>query len=257
MREIIYPEEYLTIIETASRRGLTKKSAEEQDIGVHGHHIIPKSVAPELANEKSNIVFLTYEEHYTAHKILAEANPDDPIAYAWNCMKINEKTKQFFSAEDYAEAMRLQSDLNKNRIISDETRRKMRESRPDVSGDKNPFYGKHHSDDARVRMSKNRPDVSGDKNVAKRKDVREKISKSLKGRKRNLKQQLGKQVDIFSADGTFENHFDCLSDAEIFYGVKKSIIGAAIRKRDGRFYVGNNKLGKQNLKIAKLTQSKL
>lgn len=127
MRKIIYPEEYLAIIEMAAKRGLTKKSAKEQGIGGQMHHIIPKSVAPELTKEKSNIVFLTYEEHYNVHRILAEANPNDYIAIAWSCMATSKKTKRFFNSEDYAKAMELNAALNSKRMIGDNNPSKRKE----------------------------------------------------------------------------------------------------------------------------------
>lgn len=159
MRQIIYPEEYLEIISMAAKRGLTKKKAKELGIGGQLHHIIPRCVAPELVNEKSNIVFLKHEEHYNAHKILAEANPKDPIAGAWAAMKMKKETQEFFTSEDYAKAMdmsalqsskrmtgRIVSEETKRklseRIVSEETRKKMSENHADVSGSNNPRYGK-------------------------------------------------------------------------------------------------------------------
>ncbi len=39
------------------------------------HHIIPRSIAPELENEKSNHVWLPFKEHIDAHYYLWKANP--------------------------------------------------------------------------------------------------------------------------------------------------------------------------------------
>lgn len=140
MRNIIYPIEYLNIISNAIRRGLTKKTAKQLGIGGHIHHIIPKTVAPELSKEKYNMVFLTYEEHYTVHKILAEANMNDDIAYAWGCMSTSKETKRFFTSEDYAIAMELSSNLKSKRM----------------SGDGNYMSGKTHTDEELYLMSVNR-----------------------------------------------------------------------------------------------------
>lgn len=43
-----------------------------------------------------------------------------------------------------------------------ETRLKIKKSRPDISGDKNPFYGKKHSEESRKKISKNHADFSGE-----------------------------------------------------------------------------------------------
>lgn len=41
---------------------------------------------------------------------------------------------------------------------------KIKENHKDVSGEKNPFYGKHHSEETKIKMRKNHCDVSGDRN---------------------------------------------------------------------------------------------
>jgi hypothetical protein len=46
-------------------------------------------------------------------------------------------------------------------VLSDEHKQKISVS---VSGEKNPFYGKHHSDTTKQRMSKNHADFTGNKN---------------------------------------------------------------------------------------------
>ena len=49
---------------------------------------------------------------------------------------------------------------------SEETRQKMRDSRPDVSSENNPMYGKTHSEEARKKMGENRVGkYKGEKNV--------------------------------------------------------------------------------------------
>lgn len=54
------------------------------------HHIYPKSLFPELKNEKSNIVRLTYKEHYIAHhllyryyKFINDKNAMIKMGFAW------------------------------------------------------------------------------------------------------------------------------------------------------------------------------
>lgn len=67
--------------------------------------------------------------------------------------------------------------------LSEETRKKLSESR---KGKPNGHIGMKRSEQARINMSiaqknsNNRPDISGDKNPAKRKEVREKMSKADK-----------------------------------------------------------------------------
>jgi len=52
-------------------------------------------------------------------------------------------------------------------------------------GVRNPFYGEHHSNKTKMKISKkNKGKLVGENNPAKRPEVREKISKSRKGKKR-------------------------------------------------------------------------
>jgi len=101
-------------------------------------------------------------------------------------------------------------------LVSEETKQKIRENHADISGDKNPMYGKKRADiwckgltketDERIKSvseklksrerseehctniskakkGKPNPKVKGDLNPAKREEVRDKISKTQKGNK--------------------------------------------------------------------------
>ena len=70
------------------------------------HHIIPKCMGGN--NSKDNLIDLFAREHFVAHKLLAQENPEnDKLTYAWWCMSIqtNEHTKERYSvsAEEYEE----------------------------------------------------------------------------------------------------------------------------------------------------------
>lgn len=71
------------------------------------HHITPKCMGG--TNEETNLIDLFAEEHYIAHKLLAEENADnDKLQMAWWCMchiKTEDRCYQI-SAEEYAEARR-------------------------------------------------------------------------------------------------------------------------------------------------------
>lgn len=47
------------------------------------------------------------------------------------------------------------SESNMGRIVSEDTKRKMRENRPDMSGENNPMFGKQHTDEAKRLISEN------------------------------------------------------------------------------------------------------
>lgn len=49
------------------------------------HHIIPKCMGG--TNDEENLVDLFAREHFLAHKLLAQENPNNnSLVYAWGCM---------------------------------------------------------------------------------------------------------------------------------------------------------------------------
>ena len=58
--------------------------------------------------------------------------------------------------------------------LSEETRRKISENHCDCSGEKGPFYGKHHSEESKRKMSESKKNISD--------ETRKKMSKSHKGK---------------------------------------------------------------------------
>ena len=67
-------------------------------------------------------------------------------------------------------------DINKGKKLSEETRRKISENHADVSGEKNPMWGKHRSEEVKEKLREaNLGKVCSD-------EVREKISEKHKGR---------------------------------------------------------------------------
>lgn len=122
------------------------------------HHIVPRCMGgkPKSYNRRKtkheNLIWLYPEEHFIAHKLLAEENPtNEKIIYAWWCMwsSINdcryEPTK-----EEYAEARRLMHEAG----CSDERRLKISKAKK----------GYHHTEEAKQKMRKNHYDVSGEHN---------------------------------------------------------------------------------------------
>ena len=56
----------------------------------------------------------------------------------------------------------------KGRVFSEETKRKMRENHADVSGDKNPFYGKKHTEETLKKVSDKVSDAYSDPKLRKK-----------------------------------------------------------------------------------------
>ena len=100
------------------------------------HHIIPKCMNG--SNSKDNLIDLYAREHFIAHKLLAEENPQNyQLKYAyWNmcqCTGRDGQNKYIPTPEEYEEA----------RIFCHEA----------MSGENHPMYGKHYSEEVKKRMS--------------------------------------------------------------------------------------------------------
>ena len=100
------------------------------------HHIIPKCMNG--SNSKDNLIDLYAREHFIAHKLLAEENPQNyQLKYAyWNmcqCTGRDGQDKYIPTPEEYEEA----------RIFCHEA----------MSGENHPMYGKHHTQESREKMS--------------------------------------------------------------------------------------------------------
>lgn len=102
------------------------------------HHIVPKCLGG--TDDKENIIWLTPQEHYTAHMLLALENPDNlSLVMAWNAMshwKHNDRNI-VISDDEYAILKKLRSD-----VVSKKQ-----------TGENNSFYGKTHSEETRKKLS--------------------------------------------------------------------------------------------------------
>ena len=127
------------------------------------HHIIPKCMGGN--NDKSNLIDLYANEHFIAHKLLAEENPDNyKLKYAyWNmcqCSGNDQQYKYIPSPEEYErcrmfcyEAMSGENHPWYGRHHSEETRQKQSEAKNGMYfGENNPFFGKRHSEETKEKM---------------------------------------------------------------------------------------------------------
>lgn len=127
------------------------------------HHIVPRCMNG--SNDQINLIDLYAREHFIAHKLLAEENPNNyKLKYAyWNmcqCVGNNAQNKYTPSPEEYEEcrvfcsnAMRGENHPFFGRHHSDETRKKQSEAKKGMYiGEENPFFGKHHSEKSLAKM---------------------------------------------------------------------------------------------------------
>lgn len=109
------------------------------------HHILPKCMGG--TNDEENLIDLFAKEHFIAHKILAEENPDNnSLIYAWTCMTFTRggnTIRPELAPEEYEKARialgKAVSQSNRNRDWSEESREKLRQR---MSGSNNNMYGR-------------------------------------------------------------------------------------------------------------------
>ena len=164
------------------------------------HHIVPKCCGG--TNNKDNLIDLFAREHFIAHKLLAEENPDNKkLVYAWWAMSVqtNAYTKERYriTAEEYEvvreACAKILSEDNSGegnpmygRRHSEATRMRLSELRKGKNmGENNPHYGKSHSEETRKKISLANSNPS--------KETREKISQAAKKRFENpaARQKIG------------------------------------------------------------------
>lgn len=103
-----FMEQYFKLIRQVLEEGRDKG----QGTYYEAHHIIPKSFG-----KKSTTVLLTPEEHFTAHKILAECWKDHSIygkKMLWAFHRISYDGKRKLTKEEYGDARRILQDLWKS-----------------------------------------------------------------------------------------------------------------------------------------------
>ena len=139
-----YEEFIQNILDTRGRFACGEKYHEQ-------HHIMPKCLGG--TDNKDNLIDLYAQEHFIAHKLLSQENPDnDKLAYAfWMMSHIKDENQQRYEVtpEEYEEAKVAFSVIHSKRM------------KGLFAGEKHPNYGKHPSDETLEKMSKSH---SGEKN---------------------------------------------------------------------------------------------
>lgn len=98
--EMTYKEFIDNILETRGRFACSNEYHKR-------HHIVPKCMGG--GNEEESLIDLYAREHFEAHRLLAQENPDeDKLAYAWWCMSVqtNQYTKERYLITE-EEALRM------------------------------------------------------------------------------------------------------------------------------------------------------
>jgi hypothetical protein len=143
---------YNTIIEKAKKEN-RKKLNKNNFIYIYyeNHHILPKCLGGD--NSKENLVLLTAKEHYVCHKLLTYIyKGNKKLGDAFHRMTFDKMGKHRISSRDYAYARELKSFIP----ISEETKLKMKNNRPNINGKNNPMFGKKHLKETKELIRKSR-----------------------------------------------------------------------------------------------------
>lgn len=100
------------------------------------HHIIPKCLGG--TNDKDNLVRLTAEEHFVAHKLLIMIYPKNQKLW-WSAIAMTNKTKNMVRNNKSAGWLRREfaawmAEQNRTRVVTEKTREKMRNRVPAMLG---------------------------------------------------------------------------------------------------------------------------
>ena len=201
--ELTYEEFINNILETRGRFACGEEYHER-------HHIVPRCM--DGGDEEENLIDLFAREHFIAHKLLAEENPDNnKLVYAWWMLahiddrdvtpeeyeearinfasahkghpvsdEVRSRLREFHTGlKASEETKKKMSEMRMGHICSEETRQKIRESN----------MGHDVSEETKEKISKSKKGkYCGENNPLWGKpipdDVKEKIRKSLTGRKR-------------------------------------------------------------------------
>ena len=128
------------------------------------HHILPKCMGG--TDNDNNLIDLLAREHFIAHRLLAEENPDnDSLTYAWWMLAHIDDRE--ITPEEYEQAKMAFSKACKGRSISEEQKQRLRECHIGRraseeakkkmslahSGKNNPNYGKPRSEETKQKIS--------------------------------------------------------------------------------------------------------
>ena len=135
-----YKEKYYEIINTGYK-------TKPENVYTEKHHIIPRSVCILLDKSQENLIYLTAKNHFLAHY------------YIWKWYKDELHEKKWARSMCYA-LIRMKRQLMKSNNIErlsdlyDEVRREFsKDQSEEMKGEKNPFYGKHHSKETKRKLS--------------------------------------------------------------------------------------------------------
>ena len=124
------------------------------------HHIVPKCMNG--SDDEINLIDLYAREHYEAHRLLAEENPDNQkLVFAWWIMSTNSSStdgRYKLTSEEYEAAKVALS------VAQSKTKKELFKDK-----ENHPMFGKSHSKEAKQKMSnakKGKPSTNKGKSLS-------------------------------------------------------------------------------------------
>lgn len=124
---------YKAIYRQLVQKRLENPLKKQRCTGVEEHHILPKCMGG--SNNKTNLVVLTYKEHFVAHHLLWKIYKTPQLAFAFSLMRYRNGRKSKINVKEYEKLRTAMRDYmsqkkkdNKNwlgRKHKDETKRKI------------------------------------------------------------------------------------------------------------------------------------
>jgi hypothetical protein len=198
------------------------------------HHIVPRCLGG--TNDEENLIDLFAKEHFIAHKLLAQENPENnSLVYAWSCMafvKSDNQERYELTAEEYEEVKNVFGNAQRERMLghieSEETRLKKSLNATQWWADlskreehRQKLQGRKHSEESIQKM----------KNSAKSRcedlEWRKRMSESLRGREvsdttrqlisdamtsKNTGKKNHRSTQVYCIE--LDREFECLSEVD-------------------------------------------
>lgn len=202
-----YTRWYISIIDNAKSQQRKKVKKDLPDyVYYESHHVVPRSIKPELTHHPENVVLLTAREHFICHYLLlkmTEGQNKYKMLNAFKMMCGAKKELRYTNSRLYEhvrkelrlseEHKRKISEAGKERKHSDETKLKMslaQKGIPKTEEHKQNLRGKERSEEVRKAMSlarKGKPSSKKGKPGKKpTEEARKKMSESRTGDKNHF-----------------------------------------------------------------------
>lgn len=227
------------------------------------HHIIPRCM--DGSNEEDNLIDLYASEHFIAHKLLAQENPDNAkLVYAWSCMaftKTKEQKRYELTPMEYEEAKKALSKIMTGKSMSDEAKAKLSKKTKERLQDKanhpmygvhrygedNPFYGRRHTEESKKKMSESTVGLyAGENNPMYGKQHTEETRNKMSQNHADFSHEKHpRSIAVYCVE--LNEIFWGAKDAQNKYGISYKTISACCRHKKG--YLSAGKCQKTGVKL--------